>query len=125
MNWNLALVLAFIAFIVWRKWSARRTPQQLSDMDTLLERGAALVDVRTPREFAQFHLPSAKNLPLNELPQRLKELKKEKAGVVVYCNSGARSARALMIMNQAGITAAQDLGSLRNWARLRASQERT
>ncbi|MBU0550260.1 rhodanese-like domain-containing protein [Myxococcota bacterium] len=123
MNWNIALILAFIAFLIWRKWSTRRSPELLAAIDARLKRGAALIDVRTPREFAQFHLPSARNLPLHELHQRATELKKEKAGLVLYCNSGARSARALMILKGMGFKEVDDLGSFRNWTRLRFGKE--
>ncbi|WP_256679159.1 rhodanese-like domain-containing protein, partial [Pseudomonas sp. MWU12-2323] len=40
----------------------------------LQEGGMALLDVRSPQEFAQGHLPGAINIPLEELEQRLAEL---------------------------------------------------
>lgn len=43
-----------------------------------------VIDVRPPEEFAAGHLPSAINLPLGELPGRLKTLPKRRE-VVAYC----------------------------------------
>ena len=55
------------------------------------ERGATLVDVRTPEEFAEGHVPGAVNIPLGTLAAA-----KLPAGeLYVYCHSGARSAQAV------------------------------
>ena len=53
--------------------------------------GAVLLDVRTPEEYRDGHLPGAKNLPLDRL-----DTIAEPAGspLFVYCRSGARSAQA-------------------------------
>jgi rhodanese-related sulfurtransferase len=59
--------------------------------------GAVLLDVRTAEEFATGHLPGAKNIPVQELSARLRELP-PKASVVVYCRSGGRSAAATQIL---------------------------
>lgn len=63
--------------------------------------GALLLDVRTPQEFAVGHVPGAKNIPVQELAQRLAELGAPRR-VVVYCRSGGRSASATEILRQAG-----------------------
>jgi len=54
-------------------------------------RGAKIIDVREPAEYAGGHLPGAVNIPLAELTLRA-EL--SAAPVVVVCASGGRSARA-------------------------------
>jgi ArsR family transcriptional regulator len=43
-----------------------------------------VLDVRLPDEFARGHLPNARNIPLDELEQRLDELPREKE-IVAYC----------------------------------------
>ncbi len=63
--------------------------------------GALLLDVRTPQEFAEGHVPGAKNIPVQELAQRIAELGAARR-VVVYCRSGGRSASAAQILRQAG-----------------------
>ncbi|MDF2398806.1 metalloregulator ArsR/SmtB family transcription factor [Pseudomonas protegens] len=50
-----------------------------------LQEGAmTLLDVRSPQEFAQGHLPGAINIPLEELEQRLAELAADQE-LVAYC----------------------------------------
>lgn len=50
----------------------------------LQEGGMTLLDVRSPEEFAQGHLPGAINIPLEELEQRLSELAADQEWVA-YC----------------------------------------
>lgn len=57
----------------------------------------ALIDVRTPLEFDQVHVPSAKNLPLDSLaPKRLVENGQLSADdpVFILCHSGGRARKA-------------------------------
>lgn len=59
------------------------------------------IDVRTPAEFARGHLPGARNLPLDELRQRLSEFPQDQP-VVVYCQVGLRGYLATRILQQKG-----------------------
>jgi rhodanese-related sulfurtransferase len=61
-----------------------------------------VVDVRTPVEFMGGHVAGSINIPLNELPQRLDELKQ--MGYIVFCcASGGRSGQATAFSKQHGI----------------------
>lgn len=64
---------------------------------------AFLVDVRTPGEFAEGTAPGAVNIPLQEIDQRLAELKGKKQ-ILVFCRSGNRSSQAKRILEQNGFT---------------------
>lgn len=70
-----------------------------------------ILDVRTPAEFAEGHLPGAVNLPV-ESPDFAAQLATldPGAGYAVYCRSGNRSQAALAIMQQSGFTNAYHLG---------------
>jgi len=68
----------------------------------LVRQGALLLDVRTPEEFAQAHVPGAINIPVQELAHRMGELGPKSRKVVVYCRSGGRSATATVLMQRAG-----------------------
>lgn len=59
-----------------------------------------ILDVRTPAEFAQKHLPNAVNIPVEELKGRIDEVPVDKP-VVVYCRSGMRAGNAGAMLNQA------------------------
>lgn len=63
----------------------------------------ALVDVRTPAEYADGHVPGAINIPVDTLARRLSELEPHKdADLYLICRSGARSARAQSMLHDAG-----------------------
>lgn len=81
----------------------------------LVESGATLLDVRTPKEFAEGHLPGAINIPVQELPQRVGELGGAPKGVVVYCAAGGRSASAAEILKRSGMTQVHNLGPMSAW----------
>ncbi|MFZ5440125.1 MAG: rhodanese-like domain-containing protein [Myxococcota bacterium] len=80
----------------------------------LVEQGALLLDVRTPAEFVSGHVPSALNIPVQELPQRIREVGPTTRPVVVYCRSGGRSAAATQILKQAGYQV-KDIGPMTAW----------
>ncbi len=62
-----------------------------------IAKGAQVIDVREPFEFADGHIPQAKNIPLGSIPHRVNEISKEKL-VVVVCRSGNRSAQGARIL---------------------------
>lgn len=61
-----------------------------------------LVDVRTPAEFQAGSVPGAVNIPLDEVAERIGEFDGKKQ-VVVFCQSGGRSAQASQILKQNNI----------------------
>lgn len=85
-----------------------------AEAKALVKAGAVLVDVRTPDEFAAKHIDGAINIPVDELEARKAELPKDK-DVVVYCRSGARSARAKSLLAGAGFTKVHNLGPMSAW----------
>lgn len=83
----------------------------------LVASGALVLDVRTPEEFADGHLPAAVNVPIDELPARLAEVDQLAGGdkarpVVVYCASGARAGKAKSVLERAGHTRVVNGGGL-------------
>jgi phage shock protein E len=73
-----------------------------------------LLDVRTPAEFGEGHIPGAVNIAVHELGARLPELGPKQRPIVVYCRSGARSASATQLMRRAGYDVL-DIGAMGNW----------
>ncbi len=84
----------------------------------LLEAGHALVDVRTPAEYAQGHIDGAVNIPVDDLRGRLDELDPRKP-VYVYCQSGQRSYLACRILTGRGFAASHLAGGYRLYASAR------
>ena len=74
--------------------------------------GVTLLDVRSQAEFRGGHLPSAINIPLDELRERLGELDKTKK-LYVNCFSGLRSYVACRILAQSGFTCSNLSGGFR------------
>jgi molybdopterin-guanine dinucleotide biosynthesis protein A/rhodanese-related sulfurtransferase len=86
------------------------------DIDELTQRraaGAHLVDVRTPKEYVAGHVPGAVLLPLSELGDRWEEV--PEGDVLVICQTGARSARAVEALNGAGRTTVNVAGGTKAW----------
>lgn len=62
------------------------------------------LDVRTPEEFNSDHIDGAVNIPVDQLNNRIDEVKALPTPIVAYCRSGNRSGMAVGILNQHGIT---------------------
>jgi len=81
----------------------------------LAQAPVVLLDVRTVEEWAITRLEGALHIPIADLDQRLGELDPA-APLVVYCKMGARSARAVRVLLDAGFTRVATLaGGLDRW----------
>ena len=78
---------------------------------------AVVVDVCEAEEFAAGHVVGARNVPLNQLEDKLAAQVKNKAlPLILVCQTGARSGRALAIAKKLGYEQAQSLaGGLAAW----------
>ncbi len=75
-----------------------------------------ILDVRQPHEYDICHLPSARLIPLNELSTRVHELDRD-SEIVVHCRSGARSAKAVKFLREAGFQRVKNLkGGILAWS---------
>jgi len=89
------------------------TPQELKELMQTSE-PLQLVDVRTPEKHQAFNI-GGKLIPLDELPDHLDELERDKL-VVTYCTSGGRSMNALMYLMSVGFTRVKSLdGGMTRW----------
>ena len=70
-----------------------------------IEKGAVIIDVRSPGEFASGHIKGSKNIPLNEIGAKINEIKNQNKPVIACCASGMRSSQATSILKQNGIDA--------------------
>jgi metal-sulfur cluster biosynthetic enzyme/rhodanese-related sulfurtransferase len=75
-----------------------------------------VLDVRTPAEFNAGHIPRAHLIPLDELEDRLKELPRKDATMLVTCAAGGRSTAACQILADQGFTRLLNLaGGMHAW----------
>ena len=78
---------------------------------------AVLIDLCDATEYAAGHAIGAKSIPLADLEQKLPNMVKNKAlPVILVCQSGARSGRAVAIAKKLGFEKAQSLsGGMSAW----------
>jgi rhodanese-related sulfurtransferase len=98
---------------VQRKVITLITPEELSKVNN----GIQLVDVRTPKEYAEGHIPNADNINFYDpnFAEQIGKLDKDKA-IYIYCRSGGRSGRAAQQLKKMGFTKIYDLqGGIMNW----------
>ena len=69
------------------------------------DKGAVIIDVRSQGEFAGGHIKGAKNIPLNEIRNKIDDIKKLNKPVIACCASGMRSSQATSIFKQNGVDA--------------------
>ena len=77
--------------------------------------GGVLLDVRTPGEFAQGHIPGSVNLDVSEIAQAAERFPQKDTPLFVYCHSGARSGQAVMMLRQMGYTNAVNIGGIMDY----------
>ena len=74
--------------------------------------GAVLLDVRTPQEYREGHIPGSQNVPLQQL-DKVEEVTESKDTVLyVYCRSGARSRQAVSLLKHMGYTNVHNIGGI-------------
>lgn len=67
------------------------------------EKKGTIIDVRSPEEFRGGNVNGSINIPLQEIPNRIAELKNMKAPLVLCCASGNRSGQAHGYLLQMGL----------------------
>jgi len=76
---------------------------------------ALVIDVRDPGEYGAGHILGAKNVPVSRLDDGELAKRKERP-VIVYCDGGERSSKAMAALKKQGFTRVVNLsGGLRAW----------
>jgi len=76
---------------------------------------ALLLDVRTPQEYSEGHIPLSRNIPAYELHRLEEERVGKYTPVLVYCASGARSRVAAQMLRNMGYKNARNIGGIENY----------
>lgn len=80
------------------------------------EGGVTIVDVRTAEEYAEKHVKDAVNIPVESISaERPEALPDSAATILVYCRSGARSARASKALAELGYENVYNFGGINDW----------
>lgn len=113
-NWMLmSVALASAALLFWPvlKDAAGGSLTAAGAVQLINHEKAVVIDVCEASEFAACHVGGAKNIPLSQLEQKLPGAVKNKAlPVILVCQSGGRSNRAVAIAKKLGYEQAQSLG---------------
>ncbi|MFN4231592.1 rhodanese-like domain-containing protein [Thermus sp.] len=96
-------VLGFFALLALAACGPKGSYQNVGprELYQAVDQGAVVVDVRTPQEFAEGHVPGAINLPVEAVAQWADTLPKDKP-VYLYCRSGNRSRQAAEYLKRKG-----------------------
>ena len=80
------------------------------------ESGYIILDVRTPAEFAEKHIPNAINVPNESIgTAEISELPDKNQLIMVYCRSGRRSKEASEKLVKLGYTNIIEFGGIIDW----------
>lgn len=116
--WLIGIALVSGGALLWPSLQRRGNRVSILQATQLINQGKGMVlDVREPAEFSAGHMREAKNIPLAELSNRIGELDKFKSkSVIVVCQSGVRSAKAVAQLKKAGFAEAFSLdGGVAGW----------
>ena len=109
----LAVLAVLVVAVLYLKLTAVRVPS--ADARSLVQGGALLLDVRSTGEYSDGGIEGSVNIPIQELAGRLDELGEKNGEIVVYCQSGGRSAMAKRLLESNGFTKVHDLGGIGQW----------
>lgn len=73
---------------------------------------AVLLDVRTPQEYREGHIPGSKNVPLQTIDKVSSVTENKDTVLFVYCHSGARSRQATAMLQHMGYTNVTNIGGI-------------
>lgn len=74
--------------------------------------GAVLLDVRTPQEYRDGHIPGSQNVPLQQLDKVVSVAENKDTALYVYCHSGARSRQAAGFLQHMGYANVTNIGGI-------------
>ena len=73
---------------------------------------AVLLDVRTPGEYREGHIPGSKNVPLQSIDKVGDIIENKGTPIFVHCLSGARSRQATAVLQQMGYSNVKNIGGI-------------
>lgn len=120
-KWALAVIMVALALCgcaASAKWDGgyRQIGMEEAVAMMELERGYLILDVRSPEEFAERHIPGAINLPNEAIGvEEISELPDKEQRILVYCRSGNRSKQAAEKLAKLGYTNIVEFGGIKDW----------
>ncbi len=113
-NWMLiSIAIASGGLLLWPvlQGAASKGLDPAAAVQMINREKAVVIDVCEPNEHAAGHIVGSKNIPLGQLESKLAGVVKNKAlPLILVCQSGARSGRAVAIAQKLGYEKVQSLG---------------
>ncbi len=119
-NWMLlSVALVSAALLLWPslKGVAAGGLTAAAAVQLINREKAVVIDICEAAEYAAGHVGGARNIPISQLEEKLPSVVKNKAlPLILVCQSGARSGRAVAIAKKLGYAQAQSMGGgLAEW----------
>jgi rhodanese-related sulfurtransferase len=86
----------------------------VAELSSALEHGAYVVDVREPYEYDEGHVPGARSMPMNTIPDRYGELPRDRT-IYLVCAVGVRSMQVARYLDQLGFDVRNVEGGTSEW----------
>ena len=86
----------------------------INELEQAIASGEKVVDVREDWEFTDGHVPTAKHVALNSIPENLNEFSKE-GKTWIICQSGGRSMTAANFLEAQGYNVVSVAGGTGAW----------
>ncbi len=116
-------ILSLLSITAYSADVGNISQQELLEVNT---NNVIIVDVRTPEEFQQGHVPNAINVPLSDIidnPAILRSSKEKP--IVLYCRSGYRAGKAAEALHKGGHQNLRHLeGDMQGWLKAGLSVEK-
>lgn len=116
-------ILSLLSITAYSADVGNISQQELLEVNT---NNVIIVDVRTPEEFQQGHVPNAINVPLSDIidnPAILRSSKEKP--IVLYCRSGYRAGKAAEALHKEGHQNMRHLeGDMQGWLKAGLSVEK-
>lgn len=97
----IAVAVIGVGFLAFRPAGGGITNVDSAGVTAAQQKGAQVIDVRTPGEFDMGHIPGAKNVPVDTLSAEAAGWDRS-ATYVIYCATGSRSAEAISMLTSLG-----------------------
>lgn len=90
---------------------------QATALAKIKEGNVVVLDVRSPSEYKEGHVPTAINIPHNQIDENIDKLKGlENKDILIYCRSGRRAGMAESVLSEKGFKQLYHLkGDMQGW----------
>lgn len=98
------VILLVVGFVGYKGMASSPSVADVSIEEALKmwqNKEAVIIDVRTPEEYKDGHIPGVALIPIDQLPSRINEVPKDKK-VLIICRSGNRSAKGTSLLRKNG-----------------------